>query len=123
MRTITLNNLPCLGKKGQLQKLNELLKISDSLMPHQVAIATGCGMDDALALLLLMLRLSVVEGFLLVYHNAHLDGNPPIMARSIFVGLPELPFSCDVCGREIVNANEVSYDFLFKLKEEIQFAE
>ena len=121
MQTINLTSFPCLGKEAQLQSLNNLVDISDSLMPHQIAVATGCSIDEALAVLLLLLRLSTVKGFLLVYHSGHEDNNPPIMARNIFDGLPILPFICEVCQKEIINANELSYDFLFKLIEKVHF--
>ena len=92
-------------------------------MAHQIAAATGCGIDESLAVLLLLLRLSVVEGFLLVYHNTHLEDNPPAMARDIFDGLPPLPFNCDICQKEVADSAELSYDFLFKLIDEIHFVE
>ena len=112
MRTINLGSLPCLGNETQIKRLNSLIEISDNLMPHQVAVATGCGSEEALALLLLLFRLSVVESLLLVYHNAHLGDSPPVLARNLFDGFSQLPFICDICQEEVSNISELSYDFL-----------
>jgi hypothetical protein len=121
MKIINLSKFPCLSKEKQLQQINDLIKINDTLMPHQVATATGCGIEEALALLLFLYSLSISNSKLLIYHNNHLENNPPIFAREIKEGLPELPFICDICQTEVQSPDELSYDFLFRLNEEIHF--
>lgn len=90
-------------------------------MPHQIASATGCSLEEALAVLLLLFRLSVAEAFLLVYHNIHEGDTPPILARGILDGLPQVPFVCEICQEEIASSSELSYDFLFKITENVCF--
>jgi hypothetical protein len=121
MQTINLSNFPCLSKELHLQRLNNLAEIQDNLMPHQVAVATGCSHEEALAVLLLLSKHSLAEALLVVYHNEHLIDSPPILARSIFEGLPPLPFICDICQQEITSSDELSYDFLFRVLEKANF--
>lgn len=120
MKAISLEHFPYFNDDRPLQQLNRLVEIKADLMPHQVAVATGCSLDEAMGILLLLFNSSLVEALLLVYHNDHLDA-PPILARNILDGPPLLPFTCDICQNEIKHRDELSYDFLFKKASNIQF--
>jgi hypothetical protein len=88
-------------------------------MPHQVAAATGCELEEAMEVLMLLYDQYLAEALLLVYHNEHLDA--PATAVSISEGLPSLPFICSVCEKGISDPKELSYDFLFRLNGKILF--
>jgi len=86
-------------------------------MPHQVASATGCTLDEAMKLLMFLASIDIVETLLLVYHlNENTETPSPIMMRPLNEGPPKLPFTCDECGQQIANQNELSYDFIFRFK-------
>ena len=87
-------------------------------MPHQIAVATGCDLVDALGILLILQSRSLAEGFLLVYHDQE---EPPSMVRRLTEGLPRLPLVCDVCGEEIQVQESLSYDFLFEHSKDLEF--
>ncbi|MBS4059423.1 MAG: hypothetical protein KG029_03400 [Bacteroidetes bacterium] len=59
--------------KKQIALLNQFAKINKSLMPHAIAVATGCRLEEAMTLLLFLHGKSMVKGYLLVYHNQHPD--------------------------------------------------
>ena len=121
METVSLRHFPYFNNDKPLQELNHLVDVhGNNLEAHQVAAATGCRLDEAMGILLLLFNSSLAEAFLLVYHNDHADG-PPILARRILDGLPPLPFTCDICQGEIENREELSYDFLFKMADSIRF--
>lgn len=120
MRTVSLYSLPCFSDSDIIEELNRIGSGQATLMPHVLAIQTGCALEEATALLLLLLRLSIVEGLLLVYHNAHIE-DPPIIARDLLDGLPDVPLVCDICQEKVFNRGDLSYDFMFRLKESVQF--
>lgn len=61
MEVLSLNRFRCFSNSNNLLKLNDLAEVNESLMPHQVASATGCELDDAMALLLFLTTISVVQ--------------------------------------------------------------
>ena len=122
MKTLSLRRYACFSSSKSLQNLNHLVEIHSNLMPHQVASATGCSLNEAMAMLIFLFTRSLAEVFLLVYHNSdQVDPPTPILARSILEGLPDLPITCDVCGKEIEHRSDLSYDFLFKIIEKVRF--
>jgi hypothetical protein len=58
MRALS-SNLPFFKEEKSIDKLNHLLAISSSLMPHQVAAATGCPLEEALSLLFVVRNVSI----------------------------------------------------------------
>lgn len=116
---IQLRSLSFFREPSRIQKLNDLFEIQDTLMPHQVAVATGCSYDDAFTILLLLYHRYLAESYLLVYHNQH--NNTPILALGISEGLPELPIQCDLCDVAIENEKELSYGFIFSMNSRVIF--
>jgi hypothetical protein len=120
---LSLSRFHCFSKSSTLLKLNSLAEIHDSLMPHQVASATGCELDDAMALLLFLSTISVVQAKLFVYHI--FDTNDPpvsIYVSDIAKGPPKLPIICENCGQTIESYDELSFDFVFLFKKKVKFA-
>lgn len=124
MKTIHLAHFHCLANNNALQKLNRLVGLHDTLMPHQVAVATGCPLAEAMGVLMLLLSQAAAEGFLLVYHANGCDNPPPpFLQRDLVAGPPPLPLTCLNCGVVIEDEHELSYDFLFKLTDQVSFEE
>jgi hypothetical protein len=122
MRTVRLNSFPYFDNSKALEDLNRLVELYDNLMPHQVAAATGCRLQDAMGVLMLLVSHSLAEAVLLVYHISDpIDPLVPFLSRSIYDGLPTPPLLCDVCGNEIETADELTYDFSFKLASAVHF--
>ena len=112
---------PCLNKNKALERFRHLIKISTSLMPHQVAAATGCDIRESIAILMFLVTEDKLKPFILVYHNNHDDDIPlPIMKRNFIDGYPKLPFICDGCEKEIVSRKELSYDLMFEIIENME---
>src|SRR5438034_1370771 len=111
MRTVRLNNFPYFDNSKALEDLNRLVRLYDNLMPHQVAAATGCRLQDAMGVLMLLVAHSLAEAVILVYHTTdQIDPLVPFLSRSIYEGLPAPPLVCDVCGNQVETTEELSYD-------------
>lgn len=124
MKTIHIGSFACLSSASNIAKLNRLFRRQTALMPHEVANDTGCDIDEVMAALMVLLAQSIVEGRLLVYHaNNCIDPPAPILVRNLFDGPPPLPITCDICNREIEHEDALSYDFLFKLRDEVEFVQ
>lgn len=123
MEVLSLSRFRCFSNSSTLLKLNSLAEIHDSLMPHQVASATGCELNDAMALLLFLSTISVVQAKSFVYHIADTSDPPvPIDVSDITKGPPKLPFVCENCGQTIESYDELSFDFVFLFKKKVKFA-
>ncbi len=85
----------------------------------EVAVATGCGLNAAMEVLMLLFHLAAADAFILVYHDDH--PTVPVLATKISEGLPTLPFTCEVCEGVVTDKSHLLYDFIFKLHESIQF--
>lgn len=123
MEVLSLNRFRCFSNSNNLLKLNDLAEVNESLMPHQVASATGCELDDAMALLLFLTTISVVQAKLFVYHIA--DTSDPavsIYVSDITEGPPKLPIVCENCKETIDSYDELSFDFVFLFKKKVKFA-
>ena len=116
---INLSKFPCFDSPQRIGELNRLVSTQHDLMPHQVAVAVGCELEHAMTVLFFLYHRRLAEAFLLVYHKDHLDA--PVLAPGLSAGFPSLPFTCDACGKEIVAPDELSYDLLFRLTEDIRF--
>lgn len=86
-------------------------------MPHQISAATGCTQKDAMVILMLLYHENLTEPFLVVYHVS--DPDTPILIRKFEEGPPSVPFSSPLDEKEITNSDELTYDFLFKLPEDV----
>jgi hypothetical protein len=116
-QALSLKRFPSIRGENSLQSLNRLVELNELLMPHQVASATGCTLDEAMKLLMFLASIDIVETFLLVYHlNEDTETISPVMMRPLNEGPPKLPFICNKCGQQITNQNELSYDFIFRFK-------
>lgn len=120
MKTVNLRSFPCFRDYETLQKLNLHVQLQNNLMPHGVADATGCSLEQAMAVLLLLANQYVVEPYLLIYHSIHPDA-PPILARNMLDGPLSLPFACDLCEKTITSRDELLYDFLFTKTNDVTF--
>lgn len=110
---INLLNFPYFRNQNSLKRLNEHIKIHSDLMPHQLAVATGCTIDDATAILFLLFDQNIADALLLVYHQ----GFPgvPMEIRQISDGPPILPIINSLNDDLIENKDELLYSFIFKL--------
>src|SRR5688572_20352237 len=120
VEVLNLNRFRCFSNSNALLKLNDLAEVYESLMPHQVASATGCELDEAMALLLFLTSMSVVQAKLFVYHITDTsDPAVPIYVSDIAKGPPKLPIICDICGQTIESYDELSFDFVFLFKKKV----
>ena len=119
---VNIHKLTFLSDRDKIKVLNRLVATNPDLMPHLVAAATGCLLEEAMQVLMLLYDLHLADAFTLVYHSAHPD-TPPAQALRIDIsdGLPSFPIQCSLCEEEIANSSEVTYGFLFVLNEDIQF--
>lgn len=122
MKTLNLEQFQCFSSSRSIDRLNRLVEHTSSLMPHQVASATGCGIHEAMGLLLYLASLSVLKPKLLVYH-IHDQADPPNAFASLDInkGLPQLPIICNNCGQTVESYDELSFDFVFIIDEKIDF--
>jgi len=119
---VDIRKLSCFSDRNRIAALNTLVGTNPDLMPHQVAAATGCLLEEAMQLLMLLYNLHLVEAFTLVYHRAHPDAPPAQALRmDISDGLPSFPIQCPLCEEQIDSPSEVTYGFLFVLNEDVQF--
>jgi hypothetical protein len=110
MMQINLSNLHLFDNK-QIALLNRFAKINKSLMPHAIAVAIGCRLEEAMALLLFLYGKSVVNGYLLIYHNQHPDFY--FEKRELKEGLPAKDYYCPVCESNLLSNKDIYFDFEF----------
>lgn len=120
MKRIVLKNLPCFSEVERLERLNDLVNHKTSLMPQDIAIATGCTLIEGMEILLILYDTYSAEAYLAVYHQSHTESSF-ILARPITEGFPKLPFTCELCNEEITSLKSLSFDFVFKLGSEVIF--
>lgn len=119
MSTVNLTNLGLFSKK-QVTLLNDLVSVNKQLMPHVVAIATGCRLEEAMALLIYLYDKSIVDGFILAYHSKHQDFY--FLKHPLKEGLPRVgEVFCQVCEEYIEDESELLYDFEFVLNKDVDF--
>lgn len=119
MLKISLSKLPYFDTP-KVALLNRLVRVNKSLMPHTIAGATGCRISEAMALLLLLYAQYAVDGFILIYHKAHLEFY--VEKRPIEEGLPPRDnYFCPIC-EETAKADDLFYSFEFDLVKDVQFA-
>lgn len=88
-------------------------------MPHQLAAMLGVKQADAISILNVLGTHKFSENQLLIYHTC----NPEVPAGAIPYGdgFPNLPWSCPLCGRDVENPDELSYDLLAKVTKPVTF--
>jgi hypothetical protein len=119
MLKVNLSNLHFLNKK-KIENLNHFVAVNRSLMPHSIAVAVGCSLEEATTILLLLYGRSLVDGFILVYHLSHLDVY--FEKREISEGFsPRKAYSCPVCQLEHTVQDELYFDFEFNPRDELEF--
>lgn len=119
MLEINLSKFPFFKDKTARELLNRHIQNNPDVMPHGIAVVTGCSFNEATQILFLLFHLYLAEVFLLVYHNDH--PTRAIMARKLSEGFPILPVTCPICDRDIELESELAYDLLFKHKKQIVF--
>ena len=118
MKIVNLSSLACFDTK-KIALLNSLSDVNQSLMPHTIAGATGCRLYEAMALLLYLYGEYLVNGYLLVYHDAHVDFY--VEKRPIGAGLPPKgEYFCQIC-EESIDAERLFFDFEFIPVTRLQF--
>lgn len=117
MTKVNISKFKCFTESGRLDKLNAFFDERTEAMPREIAAQTGCGLREAMSLLMFLFHLYLAEAFILVYHNEHPE--TPISKRSLIGGLPTLPMQCEDCDDEIENPDQLSYEFWFKFKSKI----
>jgi hypothetical protein len=118
MQTINLSKLNWFSAK-QIAQLNHFIKVNTSLTPHAIAVATGCRIQEAMALLLFLYGKSMVNGYLLVYHKKHPDFY--IEKRELKEGLPKSNYLCPVCDGIEISDEDMLFDVEFSLKQNSEF--
>ena len=120
MAQVNITNIRYFLDNRRIELLENYLYVNDSLMPHSIAIATGCEYDEALSLLLLLYGKNLAEGFVLVYHQLHLD--VPVDRRPIEEGLSlRGSFNCPICDENVGADNDFYYDLEFILTYNVEF--
>lgn len=122
METLSLEQFQCFNSSKSIARLIHLVEHNSSLMPHQVATATGCRVEEAMGLLLHLASISVVKAKLLVYHLRDFEDPPsPFASFDIEQGLPALPIICPHCDQVIETYDELDFDFIFIMQHPIRF--
>ncbi len=120
MKVFDLSRFDCFQNKDRAALLNDFLEINQSIMPHGIAAATGCRLEEALALLLVMYSEQFVEGYVLMYHSPHLE--TPFGRRRLYEGLPPPNhITCSICEMADIPDRELYFDLEFVLTEPIEF--
>ena len=120
MAQVNLSGMRCFQDGSALQTLNRLVVTHSTLTPQQVAQSTGCDLNSAMAVLVLLYDRGLADGFLEVYHQRHPDG-PPIRRIRIEEGPPPVPFECEVCEGQVSSVGELYFDLLFRPISDVQF--
>lgn len=110
---INLISFPYFRKTSAIERLNEHIAQHSDLMPHQLAIATGCSLDDAIGILFLLFDRQFAEALLLVYHQNF--PNVPMDIRKISDGPPLLPTINSLNDEVVEDKGELLFGFMFKL--------
>jgi hypothetical protein len=119
MLTVDLTSLSFFSKK-QAILLNDLVAVNKQLMPHVVAGATGCRLEEAMALLIFLFDKNLANGFVLIYHSKHQDFY--FMRHPLKDGLPKVDkIFCQVCEENIEDESELLYDFEFVINKDVGF--
>ncbi len=120
MARVDLSALDCFRDRERIGRLISYVEVNDSLMPHSIAAATGCSLEEALTLLLMLYGKYLVDGYVLVYHSAHPDF--PIDRRPIGEGLPpQESYTCPVCEMTELGSSEMLFDLEFRLIKQVEF--
>jgi hypothetical protein len=122
MRILDIHKLSCFNDPERVKNLNRLIVTNPDLMPHQVAIATGCSIEQAMQVLMLLYDQYLANAFTLIYHKSHPEA-PPALALQVDIaeGIPHFPIRCPICDEVIASSSDVTYGFLFVLKEKVRF--
>ncbi len=121
-RKVVLNKSVFSKDEKRLKSLNEISSIHTTLSPGLLMSSTGCDLENAFYILLLLFEEHLAEGYFLIY--PHTDPDYAIQRRHFSTGLPATPFSYqDDDGEKVVNApDEFFYSFEFDLvQENIEF--
>lgn len=120
MALVDIGNLSSFFDDRKIQLLEEFININDSLMPHSIAVATGCKYDEALSFLLFLYGKELADGFLLIYHQLHQD--VLVDRLPISEGLPQNgSIECPICEDNIDIESELLFDLEFILTDDVKF--
>jgi hypothetical protein len=91
------------------RRLNELLRAPDQeIMPHTMAIELSVSRADGLAIIAVLQAENLVESKLLIYHTC--DPHVPAGFVPFGQGLPQLPWTCDLCDGIVEDYEDLSFD-------------
>jgi hypothetical protein len=116
---INLSKVPYFSNPKRLNRLKDFLSRRDDFMVHELAVATGCSLDDALKVCILIWHFRVAEIYVLL-NRLDLSSNP-IYTAKLSDGPPALPFYSEDNDVEIESLDNVSYEFHFVLFADADF--
>lgn len=92
-----------------IRELNRMLTSAGvSVMPHVLEIQLGLDYSQGLAIISVMASEGLCKARLLIYHSC----DPELVVGSLPLdqGLPELPWRCPECEREVESYDELAFD-------------
>lgn len=113
MKIIQISKFKYFSTEKNFSRLKDIFSRHRMVEPYQLAVATGCSLEEATAILLYLFQKDIGKIYILVFHNVHLD-KPHIEKRSLESGYPKLPILCDICDEQISDEEELSYDLSFE---------
>lgn len=102
----------------QKAELKKHIQVSQTAMPHQLAVLLGIEYYKALAILTLLETEAVCELKLLIYHRCEPD--VPVGAIPYGKGFPDLPWICPNCESSVENYDELSFDIMAQYTHKIE---
>lgn len=122
MEVISLAKFERLHEQRALEALNRIVAIHDQLRPQLITGATGCNEQEAMAFLLLLSHKGILRPLLAVYHKRDdVYPLPVILYHELFLGPPKIPMTCDICGNEIQNEDELTFEIVFEVVGRVLF--
>lgn len=106
------NQLPPFGSTQNNEKLKELIEHTKTIMPHQLAAATGCGLNACLDYLWMLAHQNLATPSHLVYHQHTDHADFPILSYPYTTQLT-YPFTCEECEQSITSPDEITTGIMF----------
>jgi len=113
-------NLPDSIAPRRLQELNGHFLIHPNFMPHQIAVAAGCTVQEADQLIDYLCQKGYGKVKWLIYHITHDD--VPVAITDQPNASDYLPFICPECELEVTDPKQCFYGRMFFPNRTIQFA-
>ena len=117
--TINLSKLHFFNNLQAIEKLKGHFSLHRDFMVHQIAVATGCPLDQALTICLLLYYYNQAEIYILLYRQ-DLEFNP-IYKTKLSDGMPKVPFYSEENDLDIESLDHITYDIWAVLKRDSDF--